>query len=78
MGRNEIRTLLKTPARRASASLRSSTKRGKNKHPPVLLALRRWGRFSARNFPSGEERGETDVFAGYEETVKLGFYQLIE
>ena len=28
-------------------------------------ALRRWGRF-ARNIPSGEERGETDVFAGYE------------
>ena len=28
------------------------------KHP-FLLALRRWGRFS------GEERGETDVFAGY-------------
>ena len=32
------------------------------KHP-FLLALRRWGRF-ARNVPSGEERGETDVFAG--------------
>ena len=29
------------------------------KHP-FLLALRRWG----RNVPSGEERGETDVFAG--------------
>ena len=29
------------------------------KHP-FLLALRRWGRFVA----SGEERGETDVFAG--------------
>ena len=28
-----------------------------------LHALRRWGRF-ARNVPSGEERGETDVFAG--------------
>ena len=28
-----------------------------------LLALRRWGRF-ARNIPSDEERGETDVFAG--------------
>ena len=38
------------------------------KHP-FLLALRRWGRFArrnARNVPSGEERGETDVFAGYE------------
>ena len=41
------------------------------KHP-FLLALRRWGTFraeerrsSARNVPSGEERGETDVFAGY-------------
>ena len=33
------------------------------KHP-FLLALRRWWRFS-RNLPSGEERGETDVFAGY-------------
>ena len=36
---------------------------------PFLLALRRWGRFaqssSARKVPSGEERGETDVFAGY-------------
>ena len=31
---------------------------------PFLLALRLWGRF-ARNVPSGEERGETDVFAGY-------------
>ena len=29
------------------------------KHP-FLLALRRWGRFVL----SGEERGETDVFAG--------------
>ena len=33
------------------------------KHP-FLLALRSWGRF-ARNVPIGEERGETDVFAGY-------------
>ena len=32
------------------------------KHP-FLLALRRWGRV-AQNVPSGEERGETDVFAG--------------
>ena len=33
---------------------------------PFLLALRRLGRFvSFRNVPSGEERGETDVFAGY-------------
>ena len=32
------------------------------KHP-FLLARRRWGRF-ARNVPSDEERGETDVFAG--------------
>ena len=31
---------------------------------PLLLALRRWERF-APNVPSGEERGETDVFAGY-------------
>ena len=48
--------------RKRNASLR--------KHP-FLLALRSWGRFvrvlrgsSARNVPSGEERGETDVFAG--------------
>ena len=48
--------------RRSSGSLR--------KHP-FLLALHRWGRFvrrnvcdSARNVPSGEERGEMDVFAG--------------
>ena len=35
------------------------------KHP-FLLALRRWGHlYFARNVPSGEERGETDVFAGY-------------
>ena len=40
---------------RCSCSLR--------KHP-FLLALRRWGHF-ARNVPGGEERGETDVFAGY-------------
>ena len=33
------------------------------KHP-LLLALRRWGRF-APNVPSGEARGETGVFAGY-------------
>ena len=42
------------------------------KHP-FLLALRRWGRF-ARNVLSGEERGETDVFEGYERegAVTLG------
>ena len=42
------------------------------KHP-FLLALRRWGRFAkrnetkrnARNVHTDEERGETDVFAGY-------------
>ena len=33
------------------------------KHP-FLLALRRWERFETRNVPGGEERGETDVFAG--------------
>ena len=34
------------------------------KHP-FLLTLRRWGHFARkRNVPSGEERGETDVFAG--------------
>ena len=35
------------------------------KHP-FVLALRSWGRFSRRNVPNGEERGETDVFAGYD------------
>ena len=39
--------------------------RGSLQKHPFLLALRRWGRF-ARNVLSGEERGETDVFAGYE------------
>ena len=34
------------------------------KHP-FLLALHRWGRFARRNIPRYEERGETDVFAGY-------------
>ena len=33
------------------------------KHP-FLFALRRWACF-VRNVPSGEEQGETDVFAGY-------------
>ena len=39
------------------------------KHP-FLLALRRWGRFARRkrNVPSGEERGETDVFVGWEKS----------
>ena len=37
---------------------------------PFLLPLRGWGRFArrkrkTRNVPSGEEGGETDVFAGY-------------
>ena len=41
------------------------------KHP-FLLALRRWGRF-ARNETSGEERGETDVFAGYRRAKQPGF-----
>ena len=41
------------------------------KHP-FLHALRRWGRF-ARNVPSGEERGETDVFAGYPITHIVNF-----
>ena len=35
---------------------------------PFLLALCRWERF-ARNVPSGEERGETDVFAGYPHNI---------
>ena len=39
------------------------------KHP-FLRALRRWD-VSARNVPSGEERGETDVFAG-----SVGFQEL--
>ena len=38
-----------------------------------LLALPRalWGRSFARNVPSGEERGETDVFAGYPTASRL-------
>ena len=40
---------------------------------PFLLALRRWGRSFPRNVPSGEERGETDVFAGYPTTSRLIF-----
>ena len=43
-------------------------KLGSLRKHPFLLAPRRWGgRFaetSARNVPGGEERGETDVFAG--------------
>ena len=39
------------------------------KHP-FLHALRHWGRFVRRNVcakrPRGEERGETDVFPGYQ------------
>ena len=34
----------------------------------IHFALRRWERF-ARNVPSGEERGETDVFAGYPHNI---------
>ena len=37
------------------------------------VSLRRWGRFARRNarkVPSGEERGETDVFAGYCSTTR--------
>ena len=65
MGRNEIRAPLKTPAREAIFA-----------HPKNAGKINI--RFSSQNFPSGKERGETDVFAGYEETVKFGFYQLIE
>ena len=42
------------------------------KHP-FLLALRRWGRSSARNVPCSEERGETVVFAGYPTASRLIF-----
>ena len=45
------------------------------KHP-FLLALRLWGRFARRNVPSGEERGETDIFAGYLPLQSLFFQQL--
>ena len=34
------------------------------KYLPFLLSLRRWRNF-ARNVPSGDQRGETDVFEGY-------------
>ena len=40
-----------------------------------LHALRRWGRF-ARNVPGCEERGETDVFAGYCMSEKSGLLKL--
>ena len=43
------------------------------KHP-FFLALRRWGRSSARNVPSYEERGQTDVFAGYRNHRAESFY----
>ena len=41
--------------------------RGRRKSRLVLLARYRYATFrsSARNVPSGKERGETDVFAGY-------------
>ena len=39
------------------------------KHP-FLLALRRWGSF-ARNASSGQERGETNVLAGYNDVPKI-------
>ena len=41
------------------AKLQSAEFSSLRKHP-FLLALRRWERY----VPSGEERGETDVFAG--------------
>ena len=41
------------------------------KHP-FLLTLRRWGHF-ARNVPCSEERGEKDVFAGYEQSLMAEF-----
>ena len=50
----------KHPISHQSNPLRTHSLR---KHP-FLLAVRRWGRFT-RNVPGGEERGETDVFAGY-------------
>ena len=41
---------------------------------PFLLALRRsLGTSFARNVPSGEERGKTDVFAGYPTASQLIF-----
>ena len=53
------------PARRG-ASLRKD---------PFPLALCRWGRF-ARTVPSGEKRGETDLFAGYIPRGKQKFSRL--
>ena len=41
-------------------TLRSILKISSLRKHPFLHALRRWGRF-----PRGEERGVTDVFAGY-------------
>ena len=50
--------------------LLQTVKRASLRKHPFLLALRRWRRF-ARNVPTGEERGETDVFAGYK---RAGLY----
>ena len=51
-----------TNGRLWGGELRDDTKNG----CVANYALHRWGRFSSRNVPGGEERGETDVLAGYE------------
>ena len=46
------------------ASSQPARRRASLRKDPFPLALRRWGSF-ARTVPSGEKRGETDLFAGY-------------
>ena len=53
----------KQPNFKTTATQCTHKKTENTRKQPLLLALRRWGRF-ARNVLSGEERGETTVFAG--------------
>ena len=54
---------------------RNESQNSLRKHP-FLLALRRLGRF-ARNVPIGEERGETDVFAGLSQNCQCYYKKQI-
>ena len=73
-----IKVSFSTSENQMGKSLRRDDFCSLRKHP-FLLALRSWGRWSlsrrrssARNVPSGEERGETDVFAGCDLCDRLG------
>ena len=57
------RNIIKKRACFGLSRLTTRVKAGSLRKHPFLLALRHWRRF-ARNVPSGEERGETDVFSG--------------